>query len=90
MIEMNGTADQIKWADDIKQKFIADMIRKATNNSVYGKNKANDQQVKVLTDLLTATCNEFPGAKWWIDNRNDLISVINDTYVKKAQEMGLA
>lgn len=70
--KMNGTEKQIKWAEDIKARFNEEFAAKNT----FGK--------KMTGFVLETIMPTFTDAKWWIENRVVLNTIMTCGDVKKA------
>lgn len=61
---MKGTEKQIKWAEDIKAKFEARVIK------VYASGEMAENK-PVIDKALEFITNKYNDAKYWIDNEQN-------------------
>jgi hypothetical protein len=70
--ELQGSEKQRAWAANLRNKLIADLIRRgikwdAVMAALEGDTPSTDVARQLVTDLTQ------PAAKWWIDNRGKSI-----------------
>lgn len=83
LVELVGTEKQVAWANDLRVRLIKEL------NERYPSSGKDKEKRDKLFALLPAAINERPEAKWWIDNRDDLIRAIAPIWEAKVREAGL-
>lgn len=84
LVELTGTEKQVAWANDLRARLIKELHERYPKSSGE-KGEKRDK----LFELLPAAINERREAKWWIDNRDDLVRAIAPVWQDKAREAGL-
>lgn len=84
LVELTGTEKQVAWATELRAKLVRELSERYP-----APVRAKDDKSRALFALLDATINELAQAKWWIDNRDDLIRAISPLWQAKAREAGL-
>lgn len=80
LVELDGTEKQVAWAKKIRASFIEETLPRIPDGELG----------KTAQECLVASINEMANSKWWIDNRNDINGALNDTYIAKLAEAGIA
>lgn len=83
LVELTGTEKQVAWANDLRARLIREL------NERYPSAGKDKEKRDKLFALLPAAINERPEAKWWIDNRDDLVRAIAPLWEAKVRKAGL-
>ncbi len=74
---LSGTEKQVAWAEKIRRQYVADMINKLNRAmSIHiGKVEESKDNIVNILSAIEKVVNQNTEAKFWIENRNTLVSL---------------
>lgn len=75
--ELTGSEKQVAWAEKIRRQYVADMINKLNRAmSIHiGKVEGSKENIVDILSAIEKVVNQNTEAKFWIENRNTLVSI---------------
>ena len=85
LVALTGSEKQIKWADSLRAQTLADVRRRVENVRASKGDTVADNVLAASTSAM----NRYPDAKFWIDNRDNLLTALGAAYREEAIKLGL-
>jgi len=75
--DLAGTDKQVAWAEKIRRQYVADMINKLNKALSVHIDKVDDsmENIKSILCAIEKIVNQNTDAKFWIENRSNLVSL---------------
>lgn len=84
MPELEGSAKQIAWAEDIREKFISETGRAI---EIYKKHESAKHKAGVIEATRAYILKNMSSAHWWIEHRIYFEGTLKEVYANNKAEI---